>query len=135
LQCIDLFQGGLHYILHKIGAASIDELHELYFGMAGGEQVTGDERGSGNFQVFKPDDSPTVVDLITEAKGNVIELVAILQSLLLNSQDVLRLKTDLNLASISLPDIVRSIRRLNQFHPRKYPIDENQLQKLVDCDQ
>lgn len=99
------------------------------------EQSSGDEGGSGNFQVFNLDDSPTVVDLLTEAKGNVIELVAILQSLLLNGPDVLRLKADLNLASISLPDIVRSIRRLNQFHSRKYPIDENQLQKLADCDQ
>lgn len=98
------------------------------------EQSSGDERGSGSFQVFKPDDSPTVVDLLTEVKGNVIELVDILQSLLLNGLDVVRLKAHLNLASINLPDIVDSIRRLNQFHPRKYPIDENQLQKLADCD-
>ena len=94
------------------------------------EQSSGCACGTGNFQVFKPDDSPTVVDLLTEAKGNVIELVAILQSLLLNSPDVSRLKADLNSASISLPDIVCSIRRLNQFHPRKYPIDELQLGKL-----
>lgn len=99
------------------------------------EQPPGDERESGNFQVFRPDDTPTVVDLLAEAKGNVIELVAILQSLLLNGPDVSRLKADLNLASISLPDIVRSIRRLNQCHPRKYPIDEDQLQKLADCEQ
>ena len=84
----------------------------------------------GSLQVFKPDDTPTIVDLLTEAKGNVIELVAILQSLLLNGPDVSRLKADLNSASISLPDIVCSIRRLNQFHPRKYPIDEGQFQKL-----
>jgi len=94
------------------------------------EQPSDDESESGSFQVFKPDDTPTVVDLLTEAKGNVIELVAILQSLLLNTPDVSRLKADLNLASISLPDIGRSIRRLNQFHPRKYSIDEDQLQKL-----
>lgn len=94
------------------------------------EQPSADENESGNFQVFKPDDTPTVVNLLTEAKGNVIELVAILQSLLLNVPDVARLKADLNSASISLPDIVRSIRRLNQLHPRKYPIDEDQLQKL-----
>lgn len=94
------------------------------------EQSSGCACGTGNFQVFKPDDSPTVVDLLTEAKGNVIELVAILQSLLLNSPDVSRLKTDLNSASISLPYIVSSIRRLNKLHPRKYPIDELQLGKL-----
>jgi len=95
------------------------------------EQPSSGESEPGNFQVFKPDDTPTVGDLLTEAKGNVIELVAILQSLLLNSPNVSRLKANLNSASISLSDIVRSIRRLNQFHPRKYPIDEDQLQKLV----
>lgn len=94
------------------------------------EQPAGDESETGNFQVFKADDTPTVVDFLAGAKGNVIELVAILQSLLLNGPEISRLKADLNSASISLPDIVRSIRRLNQFHPRKYPIDENQLQKL-----
>lgn len=94
------------------------------------EEPSGDESESGNFQVFKPDDIPTVIDLLTEAKGNLIELVAILQSLFLNSPDVSRLKADLNSASINLPNIVNSIRRLNQFHPRKYPIDEDQLQKL-----
>ena len=99
------------------------------------EQPSDDERESGNFQIFKPDDSPTVVDLLAEAKGNVIELVAILQSLLLNGPNVSRLKAYLNLASISLPGIVNSFRELNQFHPRKYPIDEDQLQKLADCDQ
>lgn len=94
------------------------------------EQSSGCERGSGNFQVFKPDDSPTVVDFLNEAKGNVIELVAILQSLLLNGPEISRLKADLNSASISLPDIVRLIRRLNQFHPHKYPIDSGQIKNL-----
>ncbi len=99
------------------------------------EQMSGDESKPVNFIVFRPDDTPTVVDLLVEAKGNVIELVAILQSLLLNGPDVSRLKADLNSASISLSDIVRSIRRLNQFHSRKYPIDQVQLQKLADCGQ
>ncbi|HML80622.1 MAG TPA: hypothetical protein PKE37_02500 [Thiomonas arsenitoxydans] len=96
------------------------------------EQISGDESKSVNFIIFKPDDTPTVVDLLVEAKGNVIELVAILQSLLLNGPDVSRLKADLNSASISLADIVRSIRRLNQFHSRRYPIDQAQLQTLDD---
>jgi hypothetical protein len=96
------------------------------------EQSLRDESESGNFQVFKPDNTPTVVDLLTEAKGNVVELLAILQSLLLNGSDVPRLKANLNSASISLPDIEHSIRRLNQLHPRKYPIDCRQMQKLKD---
>ena len=94
------------------------------------EYSSGNETASMNFQVFKADDTPIVSDIFSEAKGNVIELVAILQSLLLNSPDVSRLKADLNTASIDLFDIARSIRSLNQYHPRKYPIDEAQLQKL-----
>ena len=94
------------------------------------EYTSSNENASMNFQVFKADDTPIVSDILSEAKGNVIELVAILQSLLLNSPDVSRLKADLNTASIDLFDIAQSIRSLNQYHPRKYPIDEAQLQKL-----
>lgn len=88
------------------------------------------ENASMNFQVFKADDTPTVSVILSEAKGNVIELVAILQSLLLNSPDVSRLKAYLNMASIDLSGIVYSLRSLKQYHPRKYPINEAQLQKL-----
>lgn len=94
------------------------------------EQSSDNDRTSSNFQVFKAAVAPTVADLLAEAKGNVIELIAILQSLLLNSTSVSRLKADINTALIDLPDIVHLIRRLNQYHPRKYPVDETQLQKL-----
>jgi hypothetical protein len=94
------------------------------------EPTSGNETASMNFQVFKADDTPIVSDILSEAKSNVIELVAILQSLFLNCPDVSRLKADINTASIDLFGIVHSLRRLNQYHPRKYPIDEAQLQKL-----
>mgnify|MGYP001212036505 CR=1 FL=1 len=94
------------------------------------EQTSGSDSAPRNFQVFKLGDTPTVADFHAEAKGDVIELLAILQSLLLNAPDSSRLKADLSLAAISLPDTVRTMRRLNQFHPRKYAVDEEQLQKL-----
>jgi ACT domain-containing protein len=94
------------------------------------EYPSGNETASMNFQVFKADDTPTVSDILSEAKSNVIELVAILQTILLNSPDASRLKAHLNSASIDLSNIVHSIRTLNQYHPSKYPIDEAQLQKL-----
>lgn len=93
----------------------------------------GNESESTNLHVFKIDDTPTVSDILSESKGNVVELVATLQTLLLNSPDVSNLKADLDTASIDLLDAVRSIRTLNQIHPRKYPIDEAQLQKLEAC--
>ncbi|MEA3394557.1 MAG: hypothetical protein U9R55_08045 [Pseudomonadota bacterium] len=95
------------------------------------ESASGNESASSNFQVFKADDIPTVSDILAKAKGDMTELVAILQSLLLNNPDASRLKAYLHSASIDLSNIVHSIRTLNQYHPRKYPIDEPQLQKLV----
>jgi hypothetical protein len=94
------------------------------------ESTSDNESASKNFQVFKVDDAPTIFDILAKAKSDVIELVAILQSLLLNSPDALKLKAILNSASIDFSNIVPSIRSLNQYHPRKYPIDETQLQKL-----
>lgn len=95
------------------------------------ESPSVNENAAGNFQVFKANDTPTVPDILGDAKGNVIELVGLLQSLLLNCLDVSRLKANFNSASIDLSEIVQSIRALNQYHPRKYPIDEAQLQKLA----
>lgn len=94
------------------------------------ESPSGNESSSENFKVFRAGDTPTVSDILAQAKGDVVELVSILQSLLLNSPDALKLKADLHSASIDLPSTVYSIRSLNQCHPRKYPIDEAQLQKL-----
>lgn len=88
------------------------------------------DSASGDFQVFKANDTPTVSEFLAKAKGDVTELITILQSLLLNSQDASRLKSYLHSASIDFSNIVDLIRNLNQYHPRKYPIDEAQLQKL-----
>ncbi|MDR3392772.1 MAG: hypothetical protein P4L77_13675 [Sulfuriferula sp.] len=94
------------------------------------EGSSGNESASRNFQVFKANDTPTVSDILADTKGNVFELVSILQTLLLNCPDASKFKAYLNSVSIDLSDIVQSIRNLNQYHPRKYPIDEAQLQKL-----
>ncbi|ADN76291.1 hypothetical protein Fbal_2088 [Ferrimonas balearica DSM 9799] len=93
------------------------------------EPTSSDESSSSNFQVFKADDNPTVSEILIEANGDVIKMVTILQSLLLNAPD-LRLKAALNSSSIDVSSIVQSIRTLNEYHPRKYPIDEAQLKKL-----
>jgi hypothetical protein len=94
------------------------------------EISSGNESTHRSCQVFESEDSPTVFDILAKAKGDVVELVVILQSLLLNNPDASKLKAYLHSASIDLSDIVHSIRILNQYHPRKYPIDEAQLQKL-----
>ncbi|THK42608.1 hypothetical protein E8Q33_03515 [Methylophaga sp. SB9B] len=88
------------------------------------------ETASMSFNVFKSNDRPTISEILSEEKGNTIELVAILQSLLLNSSDMSRVKAGLHSASIDVSSVVLSHRRLNEYHPGKYPIDEAQLQKL-----
>ncbi len=87
------------------------------------------EHSSTGVQIFRVDDSPTTADAISSASGDVMETVAILQSLLLNTSSS-RLKAELDSASIDLPGILYSIRSLNKYHSRKYPIDEVQLKKL-----
>lgn len=94
------------------------------------QKLIDDEHESVNFHIFKPSDTPTLIDLLCEVKGDLIEFVATLQSVLLNGPNLSKLKEDLNLAMISLPDITNSIRRLSKFHPKKYPIDESQIKKL-----
>jgi hypothetical protein len=93
------------------------------------EPPSSNESASTKFQVFRADDTPAVSDILIKEKGNVIEMVAILQSLLLNAPDS-RLKAELSSASIDVSGIVQSIRSLNEYHSSKYPIDEAQLQKL-----
>lgn len=93
------------------------------------EPSSNNENVSMNIEVFRVEDTPTVSEILISANGDVIEMVAILQSLLLNISGT-RLKAELDSASIDLSDIVRSIRRLNKCHPRKYPMDETQLKKL-----
>lgn len=88
-----------------------------------------EDGASTTFQVFKTEDAPTVFDLLTREKGDVVEMVDVLQSLLLNVP-VSKLKSELSSAAINVSDIVRSIRDLNECHPRKYPINEFQLKQL-----
>lgn len=94
------------------------------------EHHSGKETAKVDFHVFTANDTPTVSDILYNVKGNVFELVTLLQSLMLNSPDVSRLKTYLSTASINLTEVMQSIRKLNQYNPRKYPIDETFLQKL-----
>lgn len=87
------------------------------------------ESSSTKIQVFKVDDTPTISDMLIKEKGNVVEMTAILQSLLLNDSDS-TLKSILHSASIDVSDILQSIKKLNDYHQNKYPINEAQLKKL-----
>ena len=88
------------------------------------------DESSEKFNVFKSDDLPTVASILAKEKGDVIEVVAVLQALLLNGVPEPRLKEEVNLSSIDLYYVLKSVRTLNKIHPRKYPIDETKLKSL-----
>jgi hypothetical protein len=56
--------------------------------------------------------------------------VAVLQSALLNTTDITHIQNALNTAGINLTDVLAIIKRLNNYNPRKYPIDEAQLKAV-----
>ncbi|WP_413437134.1 hypothetical protein ACFDAU_11985 [Sulfuriferula sp. GW1] len=84
----------------------------------------------GRYPVFRPEDTPTFSGYLKAAKSDAIELLAVLQSVLMNDPDTSRLQNELHAASINLSDVLGTVRRLNQYDPRRYPIDEIQLQRI-----
>ena len=96
------------------------------------EEQSPESQRAGRFPVFRLEDTPTFSDYLKAAKSDTIELLAVLQSVLLNNPDIPRLQKGLNTASVNLSDVLGMVRRLNQYDSRRYPIDENQLQRLED---
>lgn len=94
------------------------------------EEQTLENQKSNRFSIFRPEDAPTFSDYLKAAKSNVIELLSVLQSALLNDPDICSLQKALSAASVNLSDTVQIARRLNRYDPRRYPIDEAQLQRL-----
>jgi hypothetical protein len=94
------------------------------------EEKAAGSRKPGHFPIFRPMDTPTFSDYLVAAKNDVIELLAVLQSALLNDPDIPWLQNELHTASVNLPDVLGMVRRLNQYSPRRYPIDETQLKGI-----
>jgi hypothetical protein len=94
------------------------------------EEQSPESQRPGRFPVFRLEDTPTFSDYLKAAKSDVIELLAVLQSVLLNDPEIPRLQNELKTASVNLSDVLGMVRRLNQYNPNKYPIDERQLQRL-----
>lgn len=82
------------------------------------------------WDVFRPDDKPTFGDYLIAAKNDAVELLAILQSVLLNDADIPRLQNELDAASVNLAGVLAMIRRLNRCDQNRYPIDESQLKQV-----
>jgi hypothetical protein len=85
----------------------------------------------GHLSIFCREDLPTFANFLMAAKSDAMGLVAILQSAMLNNPDMTRLQTELRTASVNLSHVTEMIRRLNQYSPRRYPINEIQLQQLA----
>jgi hypothetical protein len=82
------------------------------------------------YRIFRYQDIPMVSDYLIVAKSDPSELVAVLQSALLNTTDITHIQNALNTAGINLTDVLAIIKRLNNYNPRKYPIDEAQLKAV-----
>lgn len=94
------------------------------------ETQTPENQKPNRYPVFSPEDTPTFSDYLKATKSDTIELLTVLQSVLLNDPDISRLRHELRSASVNLSDVLGMARRLNQYSPNRYPIDEKQLQKL-----
>jgi hypothetical protein len=96
------------------------------------EEQVPESQKPGRFHVFRPEDTPAFSDYLKAAKSDAIELLAVLQSALLNNPDIPRLQNELQIASVDLTDVLVMVKRLNQYCPRRYPVDESQLRRLED---
>ncbi|MBI5592087.1 MAG: hypothetical protein HY881_16605 [Deltaproteobacteria bacterium] len=85
----------------------------------------------GRFRIFLHEDKPTFNDYLSAAKNDVMELLAILHSTLLNESNHQIVLDKLNAASIDLSNVIATAKRLNDVSARRYPIDEAQLRSLI----
>lgn len=92
-----------------------------------GDQV----REDGRFPIFLQEDKPAFSDYLNAAKNDVAELVTLLNSALLNESNRQIVLDKLPNASINLPNVIATAKRLNRVSARRYPIDEALLRSLV----
>lgn len=92
-----------------------------------GDEVEKDRR----FAIFLYEDKPTFSDYLSAARNDVMELLAILHSTLLNESNRHIVLDKLHAAAIDLSNVIATAKRLNNISARKYPIDEAQLRSLI----
>lgn len=80
--------------------------------------------------IFLEEDSPRLSDYLFEAKNDAFELLSILGSVAMNDPDIGELLAELSEAEVDVKSTLEMVRRLNQYNPRRYPINEQQL-KMV----
>ncbi len=92
----------------------------------------GDEvKKEGRFPIFVQEDKPTFGDYLRAARNDVMELLAIVRSALLNGSDRQIVLDRLRCASIDLSNVIATAKQLNYISPNRYPIDEEQLRSLI----
>lgn len=80
--------------------------------------------------IFRANDEPSFVYYLKSVKNDCMNLSSLLSSLLLNAPNIEILKNYIASAEINIRELLKSVRKLNQYHPRKYAIDEKNLQLL-----
>lgn len=88
-------------------------------------------RTDGQFPVFLKEDKPTFSDYLRASKNDVMELLAILHTTLINEPNRQIILKKLQEASIDLSNAIATAKQLNNISVRRYPFDESQLSPLV----
>lgn len=94
------------------------------------EEQTAANNKPNHVAIFHASDTPTFRDYLKAANSDAVELVALVQSLLLNDCDIPRLDVELRSALIDLSDVVDMVERLNRYSSRRYPMDKTQMQGI-----
>jgi len=81
--------------------------------------------------IFSEKDTPTIQAHLLNAKSDVMELLQLLQSILMNDIDITKLQVELDSASININNVLDEAKQLNQYNERKYPVDQEQL-KIIE---
>lgn len=95
-----------------------------------------EEEGAGNgdpnaVSIFHSHDAPTLKDYLMATKSDTPELLSLIQSIHLNTSSISRLHLELRSAAIDIFDVIETVRKLNHYNARRYPVDEGQLRNLT----
>jgi hypothetical protein len=94
------------------------------------EEQTAENNKLNRIAIFRPSDAPTFSNYLKAANSDAVELVALIQSLLLNDCDISRIDVGLRSALIDVSAIVDMVERLNCYSSRRYPMDKTQMQGI-----
>jgi hypothetical protein len=77
-------------------------------------------------------DSPSLSDYLDRTRHDPVELLRIVQAVLANGRSEAKVRRALDDARIDRSRMVDILRRLNELDARRYPVDANSLQRVLE---